>query len=181
MDRLNGIVVDFLFAVRPMNAQLRSGNINALINELIEFVSFELDASGVHCVLSLDEAIPFVNFDERLMKQALLNLIKNAIAAMSSGGTLTITTETSESGLLISIADTGMGMPAENQTKIFEPYFTTKDSGSGLGLTVVFKIIKEHNGEISVKSQEGQGSVFFIALPLPQTSQRLITFDGGKT
>ena len=179
MERLNGIVVDFLFAVRPMNAELRRGNINALIKELAEFVSFELDASGIECVINLAENVPLVNFDERLMKQALLNLIKNAIAAMSSGGRLSITTEASERELFINIADTGTGICEENISKIFEPYFTTKETGSGLGLTMVFKIIKEHQGEISVRSRNGEGTVFFITLPIPQTELRLLAFESA--
>jgi len=177
MDRLNGIVVDFLFAVRPMNAELRRGNINGLIKELAEFVSFEAAASGIECTLNLADDLPLVNFDERLMKQAFLNLIKNALAAMNTGGRLSITTEASERELRINIADTGTGIREENLSKIFEPYFTTKDTGSGLGLTMVFKIIKEHNGEISVRSREGEGSVFFITLPIPQTTQRLLAFE----
>ncbi|MCL2374304.1 MAG: ATP-binding protein [Treponema sp.] len=176
MDRLNRIVADFLFAVRPMNARLRRGNINALITELAQFVSFELDNARIECALNLADNLPLVNFDPQLMKQMLLNLIKNAIAAMSAGGKISITTEASEGQLRINVADTGTGIPEENLSKIFEPYFTTKDAGSGLGLTVVFKIIKEHNGEINVISREGEGSVFFITLPIPQSGQRLIAF-----
>ena len=177
IDRLNGIVMDFLFAARPMNAELRKGNINTLIKELAEFISFELAEARIECVLNLAEDLPLINFDERLMKQAILNLLKNAIAAMEKGGKLTITTEASEGGLLINVADTGIGIPEENLSKIFEPYFTTRENGSGLGLTMVFKIIKEHLGEISVRSKEGEGSVFFITLPIPQTDQRLIAFE----
>ena len=175
VERLNGIVVDFLFAVRPMNAELRRGNINALIKELAEFVSVELSNANIECVLTLAENLPLVNFDERLMKQALLNLVKNAEASMSGGGKLSITTEVRDGAVLISVADTGTGIPEENLTKIFEPYFTTKETGSGLGLTMVFKIIKEHQGEISVESRIGEGSVFIITLPIPQTERRLIT------
>jgi len=179
IDRLNSIVVDFLFAVRPMNAELRRGDVNALITELAEFVSFELKNARIECDLNLAENLPKVNIDERLMKQALLNLIKNAIAAMVEGGKLSITTEASEGELLINIADTGVGIPEENFSKIFEPYFTTKESGSGLGLTMVFKIIKEHHGEISVRSKKGEGSVFFIILPVPQPERRLLTYDAA--
>ena len=179
MDRLNAIVVDFLFAVRPMNAELRRGDFNAFIKELAEFVSFELAASGIECVLDLAEDAPPVYYDERLMKQALLNLVKNAIAAMSAGGRLSISTEAAEGELKLTIADTGTGIPEANLSKIFEPYFTTRDSGSGLGLTVVFKIIKEHQGEIVVSSKEGEGSVFCITLPVPQTAQRLLPFEAG--
>ena len=180
IERLNNIVVDFLFAVRPMNAELRKGDINVLVTELAEFVSFELKNACIECVLNLSENLPLVYFDERLMKQALLNLIQNAIAAMSMGGKLTITTEASEGELRINVADTGEGIPEENLSKIFEPYFTTKKNGSGLGLTMVFKIIKEHEGEISVRSREGEGAVFFITLPIPQINRGLLTYDAAN-
>jgi signal transduction histidine kinase len=179
IERLNGIVVDFLFATRPLNAELRKANINTLIKELVEFVHFELEESGVECVLNLQENIEPVFIDTRLMNQAFLNLIKNAIAAMGDGGKLTITSECTAGELRVSIADTGAGIPEKNLAKIFEPYFTTKDSGSGLGLTLVFKIIKEHRGEITVRSHEGEGSVFFVTIPVTQSAQHLLAYNEG--
>ena len=178
VDRLNAIVVDFLFAVRPINAELRRGDINALIKELIEFVSFELKNARIKTVLKLAEDLPSFDFDPGLMKQALLNLVQNAIAAMDKEGTLTITTGEADGYAKITITDTGMGISEENFPKIFEPYFTTKSNGTGLGLTVVFKIIKEHQGEVSVRSREGEGTTFAVTLPIPQTDQRLITYTG---
>jgi signal transduction histidine kinase len=173
--RLNQIVVDFLFAVRPMDMELRYGSINSLIAEVAEFVSFELKEARIECVLGLQEDLPSINFDERFMKQALLNLIKNAMAAMEGGGTLTIKTKAQDDGtILITFADTGVGISDENLPKIFEPYFTTKETGSGLGLTLVFKIIREHQGEITVKSRPGEGTAFIITLPVPQKERRLI-------
>jgi PAS domain S-box-containing protein len=182
IDRLNRIVVDFLFAVRPMDLELREGNINAVISELVEFVRYELDAARIACVMDLCEKLPLIDFDERYMKQALLNLIKNAMAAMSDGGTLTITTAFNDMEIQISVKDTGTGISEENLPKIFEPYFTTKPTGTGLGLTLVFKIIREHRGDLSVKSREGEGSDFTITLPIPQRETRLITFaeSGGQ-
>jgi PAS domain S-box-containing protein len=176
IDRLNHIVVDFLFAVRPMNIDAREGNLNALIQDLVDFVRFELDAARIETRLDLAGDLPAIEFDERYMKQALLNLIKNATAAMKGGGILSIKTEASEGEVYIHISDTGVGIPEENLSKIFEPYFTTKESGSGLGLTLVFKIIKEHKGEITVSSKEGKGSNFQIMLPLPRTTTRLIPY-----
>jgi PAS domain S-box-containing protein len=178
IDRLNRIVVDFLFAVRPMDMNLRVGDINAFIGELIQFVWYEMEQAHIECVLELDEALPFISFDERYMKQALLNLIKNAMAAMASGGALTIKTELKDGEACISVRDTGVGIPEENLSKIFEPYFTTKETGSGLGLTLVFKIIREHRGEISVKSREGEGTCFTLTLPIPQKERRLICYEG---
>jgi signal transduction histidine kinase len=114
------------------------------------------------------------------MKQALLNLIKNAKAAMPDGGKLTIKTEFRDGEIDILALDTGIGISEANLSKIFEPYFTTKETGSGLGLTLVFKIVRDHRGEITVKSKEGEGTCFKITLPIPQKERRLITFEGGE-
>lgn len=180
VDRLNRIVVDFLFAARPMTLELRAGNINFLIAELAEFIRAELEQSRIRLFLELDENLPPALIDERYMKQALLNLIKNAQAAMPNGGLLTIATQTADNEIRISVCDTGMGMSAESLKKIFEPYFTTKDNGTGLGLTLVFKIIKEHHGEIAVESREGEGSNFEISLPIRRKEKRLIAYEGQK-
>jgi len=180
IDRLNRIIVDFLFAVRPMNLEPRRGSINEFISELADFVSFELKEAHIECVLNLDENIDAIDFDAALMRQVFLNLIKNASAAMSGGGTLTISTEDAEGEIRITVADTGKGISEEDFPKIFEPYFTTKETGTGLGLTVVFKVVKEHKGDINVESREGEGTAFTITLPKPQPDQRLLTYKGGK-
>ena len=180
VDRLNRIVVDFLFAVRPMVLELRERNINPLIAELTEFVTPEMEQSNIRCLLELDDDLPEVLIDERYMKQALLNLVKNAQAAMPRGGLLTIATSRVDNEIRISVCDTGVGISDENMKKIFEPYFTTKDAGSGLGLTLVFKIIREHRGEISVDSREEEGTNFEISLPVPQKERRLIAYNGGE-
>jgi signal transduction histidine kinase len=177
IDRLNRIVVDFLFAVRPMNIEPREAQLNDLIKDLADFVFFELEENRIECILDLEE-IPLIQFDERYMKQALLNLIKNAIAAMPQGGTLAIKTRVHDAEVLLSITDVGVGISEENISKIFEPYWTTKVTGSGLGLTLVYKIIKEHQGEIAVKSKEGEGASFTISLPIPQKDRRLLGYDG---
>jgi signal transduction histidine kinase len=174
IDRLNGIVVDFVFAVRPMNMEFRPGDINDLIRRTADFVLWELEEAGITCSLDLDESIPPLEFDERYLKQALFNLIKNAIAAMPEGGTLSIKTSLGEGELRIIINDTGMGISEENLSKIFEPYFTTKENGSGLGLTLVFKILREHGGEISVNSQAGKGTSFILSIPIPQEGLKLL-------
>ena len=180
IDRLNRIVVDFLFAVRPMDMNLREGKLNNLIRELVDFVRFELEAAGIECALELSEELPDLSYDERYIKQALLNLVKNAVAAMPAGGTLSIKTARVGDEARIVVSDDGIGIPEENLSKIFEPYFTTKESGSGLGLTLVFKIIKEHRGEISVKSKENGGTTFLIVLPIPQKETRLIAYEGDS-
>ncbi len=180
VDRLNRIVVDFLFAVRPMDARLEEQDVNKLLEDLIEFVHFELEEAGVNLETRLAEDLPLMEFDEKLLKQALLNIINNAVAAMADGGTLTVSTERRGEVVLVHVQDTGTGISDENMAKIFEPYFTTKDFGSGLGLTVVYKIVKEHGGEIAVKSKEGEGTTFTISLPIPVKELRLLGWKGKR-
>jgi two-component system, sporulation sensor kinase E len=178
VTRLNGIVVDFLFAVRPMNTELKSADVNAVIHDLLEFTKYELAEDGIEIVEDFEQNIPKVELDEKYLKQALLNIIKNAQAAMPDGGTLTVITEKKDDTIAIIIMDSGLGISDTVKDKIFEPYFTTKEFGSGLGLTVVYKIIKEHGGEISLRSREGVGTRFTITLPLPQHERRLLDFQG---
>jgi len=180
VNRLNLIVVDFLFAVRPMTLDLREGDINKLISQLIEFVRYELEQAKILCLLELEENLPYILFDERYMKQALLNLVKNAQVAMPKGGVLTIATNRVDNEIRILFSDTGVGISEENLLKIFEPYFTTNEAGTGLGLTQVFKIIKEHKGEISVNSKEGEGTDFEILLPVIQKVVNMIGYNGKE-
>jgi len=180
MDRLNRIVVDFLFAVRPVNLELMEGDINALVSQIMDFVRVEMEQSNIMCILELDENIPMIQMDERYMKQALLNLVKNSQAAMPEGGIFSITTHLTDNEIRITVNDTGNGISKEHIGKIFEPYFTTKETGTGLGLTQVYKIIKEHNGDIIVDSIQGAGAEFKLILPIPHNKMRLLDFDGGK-
>jgi PAS domain S-box-containing protein len=177
IERLNSIVVDFLFAVRPMDTRMKSEDINDIIEELYEFMRYELENSKVVFEFKPDTSLPKISIDKKYLKQALLNIVKNALAAMPEGGKLTISTYSEGDVVNIDITDDGVGISEENMAKIFEPYFTTKDFGSGLGLTVVYKVIREHGGEISLDSQEGKGTTFTISLPLPSTERNLIDYE----
>jgi signal transduction histidine kinase len=177
IQRLNRIVVDFLFAVRPIEIYPVKSDINRLIKEVIKFVHYELKNANIKYKLRLKRHIPAVKIDKRYIKQALLNLIKNAIEAMSdSGGLLTINTEADDQQVTICVRDDGPGIPEAEASRIFEPYFTTKVKGSGLGLTLVFKIVREHSGDISVSSRPGEGVCFTIKLPLAQEEKLLLGY-----
>lgn len=178
LDRLNSIVVDFLFAVRPMDIQLAAGSINKLILELVQFLKFELEEARIELNLELEKSDDRVLMDERFLKQALLNILKNSIQAMPEGGKIKIATLRTSEGLRLIISDTGIGIPEENIEKIFEPYFTTKQEGTGLGLTLVYKIIKEHGADIEVLSRMGQGtSIVLYFPPISKPAHRLLS-DG---
>lgn len=175
IERLNKTIVDFLFAVRPVSATLESMNVNNLLSEYADFISPELEKAGMTLTLELADKIPNVLIDTKLLKQAIINLAQNAIAAMKKGDSLTLKTLINGDKLEISIEDTGSGMDEETAARVFEPYFTTKTSGTGLGLTLVYKIIQEFNGSIDVKSILGEGTCFTISLPIPQKEKHLIT------
>lgn len=178
VDRLNRIVVDFLFAVRPMDVNPVDASLNEIIEDLTEFVKPELDQNGIALELELSDELPHLDLDEKYMKQALLNLVKNAIAAMPEGGTLRLVSALRDDVVVLRICDTGVGMSEEVMNKIFEPYFTTRDNGSGIGLTLVYKIVREHHGDITVSSQEGSGTSFTISFPVPQREMHLIGWEG---
>jgi PAS domain S-box-containing protein len=177
IERLNKIVVDFLFAVRPMDVQLIETDPAELVREIADFMGPEAERAGVKLEVDLAEGLPRVLLDRRYMKQAILNLVKNALAAMPGGGRLVLSAKPGDDGVEISVEDSGVGIAEEDMAKIFEPYFTTKENGTGLGLTITFKIVKEHRGDISVSSKPGQGSVFTISLPVPQKERRLLAWD----
>jgi two-component system, sporulation sensor kinase E len=180
VDRLNRIVVDFLFAVRPVDVQPDRSDINQIIRELMEFLRYEVKEHGVETEALLAEDLPELDLDEKFVKQALMNLVKNSLAAMPEGGKLTFSTERRGDEVLLRISDTGEGISEENLGKIFEPYFTTKDFGSGIGLTLVYKVVKEHKGEISVTSHPGEGTTFSILFPIPQREQHLLSWSGEE-
>jgi PAS domain S-box-containing protein len=178
IDRLNSIVQDFLFTVRPMSINLSRENVNDILKEMIEFLKYELEEADIEIVLDLNEDIPEVVVDTKYLKQALLNIIKNAVEAIIDGGKIRIKTkESSDGDVLISIIDTGEGIPSEIMGKIFEPYFTTRKSGTGLGLVIVYKIIKELGGDIKIKSKEGEGTTFTVLLPVLDKEKKLLTYE----
>ena len=186
IERLNKIVVDFLFAVRPLQCEFAPVNINGLIENLITTFQEDFSAAGISFVFQLDDQLPIIQADERFLRQALMNILTNAKAAMMpAGGELGITTRFDQERVYIIITDTGKGIPPDILHKIFEPYFTTKPNGSGLGLTMTYKVIKEHGGDIQVHSEDGSGTRFTLILPITRSEKPLLleahTAQGGGT
>ena len=169
IDRLNSIVVDYLFAVRPMNVILRLQDLEPTIRETVDFVMPELAQHHVRIHTVFKSSVTRIAFDAEKIKQVLLNLIRNAMAAMPHGGDITLSLDLDGDSVVLDVGDTGCGIKAEDLGKIFEPYFTTKgDKGTGLGLTIVYKIMKEHHGDVTVSSKWGEGTVFHLFFPVPE-------------
>ena len=179
IERLNSIVVDFLFAVRPMDTKLKLTSVSRAMNEICNFIEPELKENHVKLIRDI-KSTPKVQLDTNLFRQALLNIIKNAMNAIEKKGTINICVKLRGDEVVIVVKDSGKGMDQNTVNKIFEPYFTTKASGTGLGLTVVYKVIKEHKGDIRVKSELDKGSEFTITLPVPH-SERLAIDDSRES
>lgn len=178
IDRLNKIVVDFLFAVRPIKFEFRMVNINSIITSIVDTFQDEFKKYNIQIEKRLDEQLPPLQGDERFLRQAFINIIVNSKQAMlENGGILCISTMREENAVVVLISDSGDGIPHDILNKIFEPYFTTKDSGTGLGLTMTYKVIKEHGGDIYVYSDLGKGASFKILLPIVNDKSILLITD----
>jgi len=175
IERLNKIVVDFLFTVRPIKFEIASVNINALFNSLIDTFSEEFNSYNIKIILELQESMPLLQGDERFLRQAIMNIMINAKEAMAKkGGQLRIRGHVKDESLILEISDSGDGIPKSLLNKIFEPYFSTKDGGSGLGLTLTYKVITEHGGSITLHSKKDVGTTFKIMLPIVRGNAQLL-------
>lgn len=174
IENLNKIVVDFLFAVRPIKFSFDNVDINSLLKSLVELYVEEFKESKIEIKLSLYSSLKNIWGDERFLRRAFTNIITNAKAAMSVGGKLFISTYEKENFVFIKFEDTGSGISEENIHKIFEPYFTTKATGTGLGLTLTYKVIKEHGGDIFVRSDLQSGTTFVFTLPILRDKEKLL-------
>ncbi len=180
IEHLNKLVMDFLLAVRPIKAQLELKDPDKLINGLIDFFKPEFNKSGIKVEFRQSESNKKIMLDEKLFRDVIMNISQNALAALKTkfqgqeGGLFTISDKVEGNKYILTIADNGCGMSEETIAKIFEPYYTTKANGTGLGMTMVYKIIKEFSGEIFVNSKEGEGTAFVISFPIPQKDAKLI-------
>jgi two-component system, sporulation sensor kinase E len=178
INRLDSIVTQFLRAIRPTRPQMQPENINTVVEEAVRFFASEIKDRDIVVEQELRSDLPLLQLDRDQMKQAFYNVIKNSLEAIKRRGILRIRTDMDESHVLVSFTDTGGGMSAENLSHVFEPYFTTKESGTGLGLLVVRRIVREHGGELAIESSEGKGLT--LTIRLPHTDQRIRMLEAGE-
>lgn len=172
--RLDYIVTQFLQAIRPAPLQLRLASLNDVAEETLKLLRPELENRGLAVKFKHGRQLTATPIDTTQMQQVLLNLVKNAMQAMSRGGVLTLQTGESSDGVWVSVGDTGGGIPQEQIARIFEPFYTTKKKGTGLGLMIVQRIVRAHGGKIEVESRVGQGTMFRIWLPLHKRLPKLL-------
>ena len=181
INRLDYIVTQFLGAIRPAPVQLKMVSLNDVVEKTLELLRPEIENRGVTVKTKLARDLTATPVDATQLQQVLVNLMKNAAQAMTTGGTLTLQTGETSDDVWVSVTDTGGGIPQEQINRIFEPFYTTKKKGSGLGLMIVQRIVRAHNGRIELESHVGRGTTFRIWLPLHERKPRLLAETTAKT
>jgi two-component system, NtrC family, sensor histidine kinase HydH len=167
VDRLNRVITDLLDFSRPKEVRFSLLDLNEVVRSAVPLVEREGAAGGVKVVEELAPDGVTVRGDGDSLKQALLNLLLNALQAMPDGGVLTLTTRAEEGGAILDVSDTGVGISSADAANIFEPFFTMRQKGTGLGLAIVHRIVQDHGGEIRVRSAPGKGATFTVRFPAP--------------
>lgn len=165
ISRLDYIITEFLQAVRPTSPRFQNVTLHGAVEATLKLLRPEIENRRVEVQEHLAERLPEVRHDPAQIQQVLVNLIKNALQAMTAGGRLTIASGATPEGVWLSVSDTGCGIPVDRLNRIFEPFYTTKQKGTGLGLMIVQRIIREHGGRIELESRVGHGTTFKLWFP----------------
>ncbi|MDA7950778.1 MAG: ATP-binding protein [Pirellulaceae bacterium] len=166
--RLENLLNDFLRFSKQSQINLIPGDLNAQIERVLALYLPQAEQSGITVLRYLDPDLPMILLSSESLQAALVNLVKNSLEAMDGKrGELTVRTRTTLNGVALDLIDTGSGMDQQTALNMFEPFYTTKQGGSGLGLPTARKIIEAHGGRIDVQSSEGQGTQFTLEFPVP--------------
>jgi signal transduction histidine kinase len=168
VDRLTGITETYLSFARLPKPKLQEESLSVIVTNLVEFEREPMSARGVTLEVALTPDLPSIVADENQLRQALLNLLRNAADAVEDvgGGRVTIATARGSDGSVeVRVSDDGPGIAAELMPRLFDPFFSTKERGTGLGLALTQQIIREHGGELRVESEPGHGATFIASLP----------------
>ena len=175
VKRLEGIIKGFLSAIRPAKLNLVPGSILDPLTDTLDAMKAQFEDRRIQTQLNLPTALPTVLVDRAQMEQVFFNLVKNAIEAMKDGGTLTVAVASDDRDVRVFFSDNGSGMDAATLAHIFEPYQTSKEQGSGLGLMLSRRIVRAHGGEIDVESKPGAGTTFTVRIPRLEKRVRRLT------
>ena len=172
--RLDRIISQFLRAIRPTQPHFEKANVSQVLKDTLEFLKHEIRDRDVLVEVETADDVPAIQLDVAQIKQAFFNIIRNAIQAMPKGGLLRIQVGSTDRFVAVSFKDTGPGIPPEELSHIFEPYTTSKPEGSGLGLMIVQRIVRDHGGQIEVQSEPRIGTTFTLYLPRDERRIRLL-------
>jgi two-component system sensor histidine kinase PilS (NtrC family) len=165
-NRLNGIIREFLEYARPAPLSRTAVNVAETVDEVLVLLEHQVAPGTLKTVREFPPALTW-SVDRQQFRQAVWNLCLNAVQAMPEGGELRVTMAVAARRLVVRVNDTGEGIAAADLGQIFEPFFSTKSGGTGLGLALVHRIVQDHGGEIDVQSRPGAGSTFTLTLPVP--------------
>ena len=174
VSRLDKIISQFLQAIRPVQPRFECAKIPEILENTLKVMKREIEDRDILVEVNRSDHLPTAHVDKGQMKQAFFNIIKNAVQSMPHGGLLAITLSSTDRFVAISFKDSGPGISPDQLGKIFEAYHTTKSSGSGLGLMIVQRIVRDHGGEIEVHSEPGSGTTFTLFLPRDKRRIRLL-------
>ena len=174
IERLDSIIKSYLGALRPQKPCLIPGSVAEPLSNALKAFKNQFDERKIAAVLDIPGALPVVAIDKSLFEQALFNLLKNALEAMTTGGSLQVAVSSDDDSVIVTIEDNGAGMSDEQLKHLFEPYLTTKKHGNGLGMMVTLRIIRAHGGSIGVKSTPQVGTKFTIRIPRIEKRVRVL-------
>lgn len=174
VDRLNKFIKDVLDFARRAKPDFNKINVNRLLSDIINLMRDELTAQSIVVVPDFDMNLPQIYADQTLLRQAFINILQNSRQAMGKGGILMIRTQTFEQEVRVRIADDGHGIPRELLQKVWTPFYTTKTQGTGLGLSLVMRIIDDHHGKLLIRSRVNQGTVIDIRFPIISDPEELL-------
>ena len=172
VDRLNDVIDSFIRAGSARKEQAISVEVNELLNDILFFFERSATQKGIVVESRLDPDLPVIDANPNQLRQAFMNLILNAVYAMDDGGHLTIATIVGDNSIEVTFSDTGVGIPQEAMLKLFKPFFTTRDTGTGLGLTITKRIIEGNGGKIEIDTEIGKGTTVRVLLPVRKREQR---------
>ncbi|PLR96060.1 ATP-binding protein [Bacillus sp. T33-2] len=174
IDRINSIASDLLVLGKPATVKKQNKNIKAILIYVESVVRPQAEREGVNIHLHIEENIPEMICDENQIKQVFINLLKNAIESMPGGGNITVNAHHYDANVTVNVGDEGCGIPKDTLEKLGEPFFTTKNTGTGLGLMVTKKIIDEHRGTIFIESEIGKGTIVKLTLPTEPNNSNVL-------
>jgi len=178
VQRLDGIITHFLEAIRPMPPDLAETSLTDVLAEVLKFQKSEFADRGVAVEAETPASLPTVMADRNQLKQVFFNITKNAMEAMQPGGKLKIKSRADDDSVYLLFGDSGSGIRHEDLVKLFQPYYTTKAGGHGLGLMIVKRIMRAHGGQVGIESREGMGTI--ITLQFPRKDRRVRMLSGGE-
>jgi len=177
VNRLDGILKGFLQALRPSRPNLMAGSVAEPLKSCLAALKTQFEERAIIVTLDIPTALPQIALDRDQLEQVFFNLLKNALEAIRDGGRIGLAIAADDNDVITTIRDSGTGIPDEQLAHLFEPYRTTKEHGTGLGLMISQRIVRDHGGTIGVESQEGQGTTFTVRLPRLEKRIRGLKFE----